>query len=132
MRHRPVLSAAVATAIAAGIVVGVPTGIASAAVTVPTGFLLQDTPTDLGGQPLTDFAFLPDASMIAIGKNGRVNWVPETGPARHIESLPTVANTDMGLLGVAVRRTTRPAGRSTRRGPRRRPRPARERSACCG
>jgi glucose/arabinose dehydrogenase len=92
----------VATAIAAGIVVGVPNGVASAAVTVPTGFLLQDTPTDLGGQPLTDFAFLPDQSMIAIGKNGRVNWVPETGPARHIATLPTVANTDMGLLGVAV------------------------------
>jgi glucose/arabinose dehydrogenase len=91
-----------ATAVAAGLAVAVPSGVANAAVALPGGFLLQDTPAGLSGDLLTDFAFLPDQSMLAVGKNGRVNWIPETGQPRQIKSIPVTASGDMGLQGLAV------------------------------
>ncbi|MBP2330313.1 glucose/arabinose dehydrogenase [Kibdelosporangium banguiense] len=101
MRIRRLVHAAVVLAVAAGLAVAVPSGVASA-VTLSNGFLLEDTPAGLAGDPLTDFAFLPDESMIATGKNGRVNWLPKTGAPKQIATIPVVTTGDMGLLGVAI------------------------------
>src|SRR4051794_28503162 len=56
--------------------------LSTAAGTLPTGFLLQEIPTGLvppsaagPGDLLTDFVYLPDESVIATGKYGRVQWV---------------------------------------------------------
>ncbi|MET0236545.1 MAG: PQQ-dependent sugar dehydrogenase [Kibdelosporangium sp.] len=89
------------TAVAASLAVVAPAGTADA-FTLPGGFLLKDIPVGLQGDPLTDFEFLPDESMIAIGKNGRVNWVPEAGPPVRIATVPVTAVADMGLLGLAI------------------------------
>ena len=82
---------------------------AEAATTLPAGFILQDLATGMvpqsatgPGDLLTDFAYLPDESLIAVGKYGRVQWVPRTGTPRRIATLPVNSTSDLGLISVAV------------------------------
>ncbi|MEV6639927.1 PQQ-dependent sugar dehydrogenase [Amycolatopsis sp. NPDC051371] len=79
----------------------VSTGVAAAA-TLPQGFVLRDTDTGLGQDPLTDFAYLPDDSTLVIGKGGGVRWLPVNGAGRDIASLPVRTEEDLGLVGLAV------------------------------
>ncbi|GHG38776.1 MULTISPECIES: PQQ-dependent sugar dehydrogenase [Amycolatopsis] len=76
-------------------------GVAAAA-TLPPGFVLRDTDSGLGPYQLTDFAYLPDTSVLATGKDGRVRWLPVTGTGRTIATLPVRADGDLGLVGLAV------------------------------
>ncbi|MFI9448778.1 PQQ-dependent sugar dehydrogenase [Amycolatopsis sp. NPDC052450] len=75
---------------------------ASAAPTLPSGFVLRDQPSGQAAFDLTDFAYLPDGSVLSIGKSGKVAWVPVTGPARTVATLPVHDNGDLGLVGLAV------------------------------
>ncbi|KDN23939.1 PQQ-dependent sugar dehydrogenase [Amycolatopsis rifamycinica] len=75
--------------------------VASAA-TLPPGFVLLDTDTGLGPYELTDVAYLPDNSVLATGKDGRVRWLPVTGAGRTIATLAVRADEDLGLVGLAV------------------------------
>ncbi|WP_324143497.1 PQQ-dependent sugar dehydrogenase [Intrasporangium sp.] len=76
---------------------------------LPSGFVLQDIATGMTapsasgpGDLLTDFAFLPDESFVAVGKYGRVQWVPRTGTPRRLASLTVNAAGDLGLVSVAA------------------------------
>src|SRR2546423_1001986 len=77
-------------------------GVADAATALPPGFVLRDTDTGLGQYALTDFAYLPDNSVLAIAKTGAVRWMPEAGAAKTIATLGVRTNADMGLVGIAV------------------------------
>ncbi|MFI5584732.1 PQQ-dependent sugar dehydrogenase [Amycolatopsis sp. NPDC051758] len=80
----------------------VSTGVAAAA-TLPQGFVLRDTNTGLGEFQLTDFAYLPDQSVIATAKDGRVQWVPATGTPRTLTTLASTRTAgDLGLVGLAI------------------------------
>ncbi|MDQ7806681.1 PQQ-dependent sugar dehydrogenase [Amycolatopsis sp. A133] len=79
----------------------VSTGVAAAA-TLPQGFVLRDTDSGLGLYKLTDFAYLPDNSVLATGKDGRVRWLPVTGAGTTIATLPVRTDEDLGLVGLAV------------------------------
>ncbi|MFC5288757.1 PQQ-dependent sugar dehydrogenase [Actinokineospora guangxiensis] len=96
-------AAALAAGLVAGLVAILPAGAAQAPA-LPAGFLLKDTPTGLAeqGDALTDFAYLPDSSVVAVGKFGRVMWVPKTGAPRRIATLPVRTEQDLGLIGVGV------------------------------
>ncbi|GAA4423086.1 PQQ-dependent sugar dehydrogenase [Actinokineospora soli] len=80
------------------------TAAGAAVAALPGGFLLRDTSTGLAerGDLLTDFAFLPDSSVVAVGKLGRVMWVPKVGAPREIGSMGVLTYNDLGLVGVAV------------------------------
>ncbi|MGW5723712.1 PQQ-dependent sugar dehydrogenase, partial [Amycolatopsis sp. NPDC003865] len=93
--------ALVSAALAAALISVVPTA-ADAAATLPPGFVLRDTSTGTGQYQLTDFAYLPDQSVLATAKNGRVQWVPAGGTPRTIATLPTREISDIGLVGLAV------------------------------
>ncbi|RSD19683.1 PQQ-dependent sugar dehydrogenase [Amycolatopsis eburnea] len=81
----------------------VATGVATAATALPQGFVLRDTSAGLGQEPLTDFAYLPDNSMLVTGKNGTVRWLSADGSAgRSLTKLPVRTNEDLGLVGLAV------------------------------
>ena len=69
-----------------GLVVVAPA--ASAAPALPAGFVLRDQATGQATYDLTDFAYLPDNSVITIGKTGRVTWISPTGAVRTIATLP--------------------------------------------
>jgi glucose/arabinose dehydrogenase len=93
----------------AGLVVTVLTRDAGAAPALPAGFVLQDIATGFrpinGSDPgdlLTDFAFLPDESILVVGKHGKVGWVPRIGTPRTLANLPTNYFGDLALAGVAV------------------------------
>jgi len=75
---------------------------AAGAETLPQGFVLRDTPTGQGMYNLTDFAYLPDGSVLTTGKNGRVTWVPQDGEPRTIAELTAETTADLGLVGIAV------------------------------
>ncbi|WP_370973406.1 PQQ-dependent sugar dehydrogenase [Amycolatopsis sp. cg9] len=75
---------------------------AAAATALPPGFVLRDTDTGLGQYQLTDFAYLPDGSVLATAKDGRVRWLPVTGAGKTVATLPTRSVSDLGLVGVAV------------------------------
>ncbi|HSE08284.1 MAG TPA: PQQ-dependent sugar dehydrogenase [Nocardioidaceae bacterium] len=77
---------------------------ASAVSSLPPGFVLRDTPTGQGPYNLTDFAYLPDGSVLTAGKNGRVTWVPLGGAPRTIAQLDTDPVSDLGLVGLALAR----------------------------
>jgi glucose/arabinose dehydrogenase len=73
------------------------------------GFVLRDIPTGMrpttGSDPgdlLTDFAYLPDESVLAVGKYGKVTWAPRTGAPREIARPPTNATGDLGFTGIAI------------------------------
>lgn len=88
--------------VVAGLVTVVAAPRASAEPALPPGFALRDLPS--GQQPgdLTDFAYLPDGSVLSIGKGGTVAWVSTTGQSRTLARLPTIAEQDLGLVGLAV------------------------------
>ncbi len=100
-----VVSLAVRLGLVLALVVGVlavlPERTASAAPTLPAGFVVRDMPS---GQTdtLTDFDFVPDGSYFTTGKNGRIAWVSATGTARTLATLPVVTQQDLGLSGIAV------------------------------
>ncbi|MDQ3887039.1 MAG: PQQ-dependent sugar dehydrogenase [Actinomycetota bacterium] len=69
---------------------------------LPAGFVLTSTPSGQGEFELTDFGYLPDGSMITIGKSGGVTWVSTTGAVRTLATFPVTTVQDLGLVGVAV------------------------------
>ncbi|MDQ3786475.1 MAG: PQQ-dependent sugar dehydrogenase, partial [Actinomycetota bacterium] len=81
----------------------------AAAATLPGGFVLRDIETGLTGltttgigDGFTDFAFLPDESLLVIGKYGKVVYAPKSGTPRQIAMLPTNGGGDLGLTGLAL------------------------------
>ncbi|HEY3260344.1 MAG TPA: PQQ-dependent sugar dehydrogenase [Pseudonocardiaceae bacterium] len=67
------------------------------------GFVFRDLPTGVPqGEYLTDFAYLPDGSLISITKGGRAYWAPASGEPRLIAALDVSSVGDLGLIGVAV------------------------------
>jgi glucose/arabinose dehydrogenase len=99
-RFRSIVTACVFATTVAGLVVAPSSTAAAAGPPLPSDFLLLDTPTGL--QHLTDFAFLPDESILAIGKAGQVMWLPRTGARRELGRLPVQTVGDLGLTGLAV------------------------------
>ena len=75
---------------------------AQAAPQLPPGFTLTSTPSGQGEFELTDFAYLPDGSVITIGKSGAVAWVSTTGAVRTLANFPVTTVQDLGLVGLAV------------------------------
>ncbi|MGB3439937.1 MAG: PQQ-dependent sugar dehydrogenase [Actinophytocola sp.] len=82
---------------------------AGAAPRLADGFVLRDIETGLAGisggtlgDGLTDFAYLPDETILVAGKYGKVMWLPRTGAPRQIANLPTNGAGDLGLNGLAV------------------------------
>lgn len=107
------LLAAAATLVAVALVVpAVPVAPASAAPALPSGFVLQDLATGMTppssagpGDLLSDFAYLPDESILAAGKFGKVQWVPKAGGPgvpRQVAMLTVNAAGDLGLVSIAV------------------------------
>ncbi len=81
----------------------------AAAATLPGGFVLRDISTGLAGisagglgDGLTDFAYLPDESILVSGKWGKIMHVPRTGAPRQIAMIPTNGTGDLGLTGFAI------------------------------
>ncbi|HEV2780332.1 MAG TPA: PQQ-dependent sugar dehydrogenase [Actinophytocola sp.] len=110
LRSSRVVAVVAAAVLAASLAVTLRASQAHAAPMLPSGFLLQDIPTGMrpagpGGDQLTDFAFLPDESFLAIAKQGKVTWAPGLGQAgepRQIAALPVQGAADLGLVGLAV------------------------------
>ncbi|HEX2131192.1 MAG TPA: PQQ-dependent sugar dehydrogenase [Actinophytocola sp.] len=82
---------------------------AAAAPALPADFVLRDIETGLrppnGADPgdmLTDFAYLPDESILVTGKYGKVMWLPRAGTPRQVAAIPTHGAGDLGLTGLAV------------------------------
>ncbi|MGP4015407.1 PQQ-dependent sugar dehydrogenase [Saccharopolyspora sp. 5N708] len=69
---------------------------------VPSGFVLRDQPSGQAAFDLTDFAYLPDDTVLSTGKKGTVAWVSTDGRARTIATLPANPTQDFGLTGIAV------------------------------
>ncbi|MEC3975163.1 PQQ-dependent sugar dehydrogenase [Amycolatopsis sp. H20-H5] len=84
------------------LVPGLPAPEASAAPALPAGFILRDQPSGQAAFDLTDFAYLPDDSILSLGKGGKIAWVSPTGQARLVATLPVVGVGDLGLVGLAV------------------------------
>jgi uncharacterized protein with LGFP repeats len=99
-RFRALRHALVAAVLTGALLPVMSTGVANAA--LPPGFVLRDTDTGLGQYQLTDFGYLPDQSVLATAKDGRVQWVPATGTPRTLATLPTRVIGDLGLVGIAV------------------------------
>lgn len=96
------LLAAVGTAVVSGSSGAVPVAQAQGGPALPAGFVLTSTPGGHGPGELTDFDYLPDGSMITIGKGGKVAWVSPTGAVRTLATLPVTTVQDLGLVGLAV------------------------------
>ncbi|WP_037320330.1 PQQ-dependent sugar dehydrogenase [Amycolatopsis orientalis] len=75
---------------------------ASAAPVLPPGFVLRDQPSGQAVLDLTDFAYLPDGSILTAGKKGKVAWVSTTGEVQTIANLPVRSSGDLGLVGIAI------------------------------
>jgi glucose/arabinose dehydrogenase len=69
---------------------------------LPGGFTLSDTATGQGTNNLTDFGYLPGGSVLTIGKNGRVTWVPKHGSPRTIRKFSPETSGGLGLVGLAI------------------------------
>jgi glucose/arabinose dehydrogenase len=75
----------------------------AAPVGLPGGFAVTSQPSGQAAGDLTDFDYLPDGSMITIGKGGRVSWVSVDGTRiRTLATLPVTTVQDLGLSGLAV------------------------------
>ncbi|MDF3046214.1 MAG: repeat-containing protein involved in peptidoglycan biosynthesis [Ornithinibacter sp.] len=106
------LAAVAVLTVATLILPGFPAPRADAAPTLPSGFVLQDLATGMTppsgagpGDLLSDFAYLPDESLLAAGKYGKVQWVPRPGgpgTPRQVASLTVNAAQDLGLVSIAV------------------------------
>ena len=102
-RIRRALGAVVTAMIAVGMLVALPPVLAGAAPSLPQGFVLQDVPSGLRPEdPITDFGYLPDESLLVIAKNGKVVWTPQTGAARELARLSVTDTGDMGLISLAI------------------------------
>jgi uncharacterized protein with LGFP repeats len=97
---RALRHALVAAVLTGALLPVVSTGVAAGA--LPPGFVLRDTDTGLGQYQLTDFAYLPDGSVLATAKDGRVRWLPVTGTGKAIATVPARTIGDLGLVGLAV------------------------------
>ncbi|MBK1784994.1 PQQ-dependent sugar dehydrogenase [Prauserella sp. ASG 168] len=87
----------------AGLLAGLPPRHASAAPALPDGFVLRDQPSGQAAFDLTDFAYLPDGSLLSTGKLGKVAWVSADGArTRTLATLPVEPVQDLGLVGIAV------------------------------
>jgi glucose/arabinose dehydrogenase len=96
-------------AVVAAALTVLPAAPASAAPGLADGFVLRDLDTGLRGisdggfgDGLTDFAYLPDETILVAGKYGKVMWLPRTGAPRQVADLPTNGAGDLGLGGLAV------------------------------
>lgn len=69
---------------------------------LPRGFALNDIATGQGTNNLTDFGFLPGGSVLAIGHDGRVTWVPKDGLPTTIANLGTDTSGSLGLVGLGI------------------------------
>jgi glucose/arabinose dehydrogenase len=69
---------------------------------LPEGFSLKELPSGQAPGNLTDFAYLPDGSVLSIGKTGTVAWVSTDGRSRTLRTLAVESQQDMGLVGLAV------------------------------
>jgi glucose/arabinose dehydrogenase len=78
------------------------TSIASAVPTLPSGFVLRDQPSGQAAFDLTDFAYLPDGTLLSIGKKDKVAWVGPDGNSHVVATLPVNNSGDLGLVGLAV------------------------------
>src|SRR5689334_12482539 len=92
--RRPLVTLVVAAITTSGLALAIDAPPAGAAPTLPTGFVLQDMSTGLRGKAgsdtgdlLTDFAFLPDESILSVGKNGKVAWANQQGQSRQLATL---------------------------------------------
>lgn len=94
-------SSRAATVVAVGAGLG-PVAGAQGAPSLPAGFVLTNAPSGQAGGDLTDFAYLPDDSVISIGKGGKVAWVSTTGAVRTLATLPVTTVQDLGLVGLAI------------------------------
>jgi glucose/arabinose dehydrogenase len=99
----------VVLALVTGVLAVLPTAPASAAVRLPADFVLREIETGLKGiggntlgDGLTDFGYLPDETIMVTGKFGKIMWLPKSGAPRHIATIPTNGNGDLGLNGFAV------------------------------
>ncbi|HEX6357513.1 PQQ-dependent sugar dehydrogenase [Actinophytocola sp.] len=96
-------------AVMAALLTVLPATTAAAAPTLANGFVLRDIDTGLRGissgglgDGLTDFAYLPDETILVAGKYGKVMWLPRVGSPVQIANLPTNGTGDLGLIGLAV------------------------------
>ena len=69
---------------------------------LPPGFALRDIATGQGTNNLTDFGYLPGGSVLTIGHNGQVTWVPKDGPPRTIGNFATDTRGSLGLVGLGI------------------------------
>ncbi|MEV5541614.1 PQQ-dependent sugar dehydrogenase [Saccharopolyspora shandongensis] len=99
-RLRSWLSACCVALLSIGLLAALPGGTANAA--VPTGFVLRSQPSGQAAFDLTDFAYLPDGSVLTTGKKGTVAWAAADGRTRTIAALPVEPAQDLGLTGLAV------------------------------
>jgi uncharacterized protein with LGFP repeats/glucose/arabinose dehydrogenase len=100
--RRSIAGAAIA-ATTATLLVTLPPVVAGAVPTLPQDFLLRDVTTGLSpSDQLTDFAYLPDESLLSVGKTGRVMYAPLTGAPREVARISTNTTGDLGLTGLAV------------------------------
>ncbi|HET8643510.1 MAG TPA: PQQ-dependent sugar dehydrogenase, partial [Pseudonocardiaceae bacterium] len=101
--RRLVAAVTVAIAASAGLLVS-SSPPALAVPTLPAGFVLTESATGLAAtDAITDFAYLPDGSVLSIGKFGKVAWAAADGSARRtIATLPVYGPQDLGLIGLAL------------------------------
>lgn len=69
---------------------------------LPPGFVLRDQPTGQGPYELTDFAYLPDGSILTLGKPGKITWISKTGQIKDVATLPVKTDGDLGLIGLSI------------------------------
>lgn len=91
---------AASTAVAIGL--ALPPAAAQGSPSLPLGFVLTSSPSGQAAGDLTDFAYLPDGTVLTIGKGGKVAWVSPTGAVRTLATLPVTTVQDLGLVGLAV------------------------------
>jgi uncharacterized protein with LGFP repeats/glucose/arabinose dehydrogenase len=103
-RLRLVIAAFAAVLMAALLSAAVPAPQASAAPSLPPGFVLRDLPSGQSPFDLTDFAYLPgdDGGVLTIGKQGKVAWVAPDGHVNTLANLPEYTQNDVGLVGLTI------------------------------
>lgn len=69
---------------------------------LPSGFSLKESPSGQTPGNLTDFAYLPDGSVLSTGKTGTVAWVSADGRSKTLRTLAVESQQDLGLVGIAV------------------------------
>lgn len=75
----------------------------AAALALPSGFQLVDSPTGQPAYNLTNFAWLEDGGLLTSGKDGTITYVPPGGGPRVLTKVaPVRALGDHGFLGFAL------------------------------